>query len=187
MNRHKLVLALVLLLGACASTLPDVSDWANFANEVDHLSPEELGARISSVDEHYQTSPDDLTRLQLAYLLSRPGSEAHDVKAGRSLLEQIDDNGPYSALRDLVDRQIAVEAALEASRQKVEERNAQIELLRRQIGQLEEGLDRGAEQEARLEALKGKVRELESQLEALKSIEAEMSEGQKAIDELPDE
>jgi len=187
MNGHKLALAFVLTLGACASTPPIVSDWANFAAEVDGLSPQELGTRISSVDEHYSTSPDDLTRLQLAYLLSRPGSEAHDVRAGRSLLEQIDDDGPYSALRDLVNRQITVEAELEASRQQVQQRNAQIELLHKQIDQLEEGLDRGTEQQAQLEALQSKVRELESQLEALKSIEAEMSQGQKAMDELPDE
>lgn len=183
MNGHRLLMALVMLLGACASTSSDVADWARFASDVDRLSAEELGTRISGADEHYRTSPDDLTRLQLAYLLSRPEPETQDVEAGQRLLEEIDADSPYSALRDVVQRQIVAEGKLQSARQEIRERNSQIELLRQQIDRLEPRVDR----EAEVQVLRSRVRELESKLEALKSIEAEMSKGQKAIEELPDE
>jgi chromosome segregation ATPase len=183
MNRLELMLAFVLALGACASTPPDLAEWTSFSHEVDRLTPEELGARISGTDERYRTSPDDLTRLQLAYLLSRPALETQDVDAGRRLLDEIATDSRYSPLRDLVQRQISVEGELQSARREIRDRNSQIELLQQQIDKLEPRADR----EAELRALRDKVRELEAQLDALKSIEAEMSEGQKAMDELPDE
>lgn len=183
MNRHKPVLAFLLALGACASMPCNLEDWASFADGTDHLSPEELGARISSVDERYRTSPDDLTRLQLAYLLSRPAPATQDVEAGRQLLDEIDSESAYSSLRDLVRRQIEAEARFQSTRRKVQECNSEIELLHEQIDKLEPRIDR----EAEAQALRARVRDLESKLEALKSIEAQMSKGQKAIDELPDE
>lgn len=183
MNRHKPVLVFLLALGACASMPCNLEDWAGFADGADHLSPEELRARISSVAERYETSPDDLTRLQLAYLLSRPAPATLDVEAGRQLLDEIDSESAYSSLRDLVRRQIEAEARFRSARREVQERNAEIELLQEQIGKLEPRVDR----EAEVQLLRDRVRELESKLEALKSIEAQMSKGQKALDELPDD
>jgi hypothetical protein len=183
MNGHKLILVIVLVLGACATAPYDLADWSSFADQVDRLSSEELAERISGADEQYRTSPDDLKRLQLAWLLSRPAPDTQDVEAGRQLLEEIDNDSPYSALRDVIRRQIVVENKLQAARQEIRERNSEIEFLQQQIGQLEPRIDR----EAEVEVLRARVHELESKLEALKSIETEMSKGQKAIDEMPDE
>jgi polyhydroxyalkanoate synthesis regulator phasin len=183
MNGHRLWVACLLVLSACASTQVDVADWAGFVDEVDRLSPEELGLRLADTDRHFRTAPDDLTRLQLGYLLSRPVPGTQDVEAGRALLGEIDADSPYSALRDLVQKQVAVEGALQSARREVAEQNSQIEVLRQQVSELEPRVHR----ETELQALREKVGELEAKLEALKTIEAEMAKGQKAMDELPDE
>jgi DNA repair exonuclease SbcCD ATPase subunit len=189
MTRLDILAACVLTLGACASTPSDVDDWAAFVSEADRYSQTELQARIAAAHERYREAPDDLARLRLAYLLGLPVAATQDVDAGRALLVEVDPDGRYSSLRSLVTRQIALMARLQSARQELHERDSEIGSLRNRIGELEAQNDRPPPDngEAELQALRARVRELQAQLDALKSIETEMTEGQKAIDDIPDE
>lgn len=173
MKASAIALSVWLLTGCASTPLPDparsvdtvpiLTRWSSFVRYIQSLQPSDLEFERDLAIERYQTLPNDLNRLRLAYLLSRPRLPEPEPSRSQALLAEIDTSSELAALRDLVGKELALLSELDAHRQQVDKLKG------------------------RVQALNSQVQGLQAQLNTLRTIETDINDTQRELEELPNE
>lgn len=171
MKASAFVLSMWLLTGCASTPLPNqarspetvsiLTSWSSFVRYTTSLQRSDLEFERDLAVERYRAQPTDENRLRLAYLLSRPRLTAPELNRSQALLAEIDASSELAALRDLLDKEIALLSELDGRQQ--------------QIDKLQ----------VRVQALNTQIQALQTQLDTLKTIETDINETQKELEELP--
>jgi hypothetical protein len=130
MTKPRLTLLLCALLAGCVGSSLRPAPWPDYAGQLDLANPAAVQAARESAQQQYAASPDDETRLRLAYLLSRPDPSMQQLLRGREVLAEIEADSDHAPLRDMLDRELALLMDLQRARGRVLELQAQLEALK---------------------------------------------------------
>ena len=142
-----------LLLPACASYLTHpvapappplvlpaspLVQWVEFASELEPLNSSELLAKRNNLRASYAQAPNNEQRMRLAYLLSRPNPATQNFAKSLALLAELEPNSHFAPLRNMIQREITLSKQLNATRQKLQELQNQLNTLKAIDGDLTE-------------------------------------------------
>ncbi len=177
--RQSSALLALLFLGGCVTQQPgDYERWRDFHVAVNAMNDEERRARYDELSELYERVPGTVTRLQLAYLMTRemaPPSTASPDLDINALLEGVSDSHELVPIRDQLRQYLELRASFERERARLGEARRQCEALNTQLGGLRD----------EREALQEEITTCKDQLEALKEIESMMSASDESLEVLP--
>lgn len=135
MAKPRLAACLLLLLGGCASVLPQVenhklNEWLAFVDHVDQLDVADLQREYALAIQQLHDDPGDISRLRLAYLSSRPTLPEHDVAQSQTLISQIGADSPYAPLGIVLRRELGLLIQIGSARARLREVQQQLEALK---------------------------------------------------------
>lgn len=108
----------------------ELEHWMRQLVRLETLFGLELAAERDRILVQHREHPTDGSRLALAYILSRPQVLVQDMDKSRTLLGQIDANGVYAPLRDLLLREFAMTQEIADLRQETSLLQSQLAALK---------------------------------------------------------
>ncbi|MEM1412989.1 MAG: hypothetical protein AAGH19_11595 [Pseudomonadota bacterium] len=167
------------LLSGCMTTPAESpsgdTDWQDLLSSYAGLSDAQQAAALSAAEARFHAAPDDLGRLEYAYLLSdlRPAPSEEDLRKARRLLNELDPQSELAGAAQLLDEKVIERQALLALEAQQRDLEARYQDLSVQLNALEAT---NQTLQAQYEDLRAKQRQTQDQLDSLKDIEARMIE-----------
>lgn len=111
-------------------------DWVVYRHRADGLDAADFPARLEEAERQYGLRPDDVNRMRLAYLLSRPDPTLQQLKRAREVLSGISNSSELAPFRDPLDREIGLLMQLKQDKGRMDELQAQLDALEAQLAAL---------------------------------------------------
>ena len=104
--------------------------WHSYTQQINGMSESQARVERSQLAERLERTPDDETRMRLAYTLSRPNPSSGRLQRALALLAEIPPASTWAANRDALDVELALRLQLLEAEGRILELQAQLEALK---------------------------------------------------------